>query len=148
MLNESLKQIFIRDLNKLHDEINAYNNESNIWIIRDHISNSAGNLCLHLTGNINHFIGAQIGQTGYVRHRELEFTLKDIPRAELIRNIESTIRVVDSVLDQISAEQFAAEFPIQVFGFPMSTEYFLIHLATHLSYHLGQINYHRRLLDQ
>ncbi len=147
MLNESLKLIFIRDLNKLKDEINAYSNESNIWIIRDGIANSAGNLCLHLVGNINHFIGTQIGQTGYVRHRELEFSLKDIPKADLITNIEDTIKVVDSVLVHITAEQFAAEFPIQVFGFPMSTEYFLIHLASHLSYHLGQINYHRRLLD-
>ncbi len=148
MLSESLKQIFIRDLNKLKDEINAYSNEDSVWIIKDHIANSAGNLCLHLVGNINHFIGDQIGQTGYVRHRELEFSSKGIPKAALIQKIEETIQVVDTVLDHITTEQFAAEFPIQVFGFPMSTEYFLIHLATHLSYHLGQINYHRRLLDQ
>jgi len=147
MLNDSLKKIIIRDLQKLKDEINAYSNESNIWITQGGISNSAGNLCLHLVGNLNHFIGAQMGQNGFIRHRELEFSLKDIPRTELIKNIEDTIQVVDTVLDQITAEQLATEFPIQVFGFPMSTEYFLIHLASHLSYHLGQINYHRRLLD-
>ncbi|MGZ3777862.1 MAG: DinB family protein, partial [Mucilaginibacter sp.] len=98
--------------------------------------------------NTNGFIGAQIGKTGYIRQRDLEFSLKDTPRAELIKKIEDTIVMVDSVLDTITAEQFETLYPIEVFGYPMSTEYFLVHLATHLGYHLGQINYHRRLLDK
>ncbi len=148
MLNETLKSLFKRDLTKLKVEIESYQKESNIWITADGISNSAGNLCLHLVGNINGFIGAQMGKTGYVRQRELEFSLKDVPRTELIKQIEATLLMIDSVLDNITAEQFEALYPIEVFGYPMSTEYFLIHLATHLDYHLGQINYHRRLLDK
>jgi hypothetical protein len=148
MLNETLKALFKRDLTKLKVEIESYQKESNIWIIGDGISNSAGNLCLHLVGNINGFIGAQIGKTGYVRQRELEFSLKDVPRAELIKRIEDTILIVDSVLDGLTAEQFESLYPIEVFGQPMTTEYFLVHLAMHLDYHLGQINYHRRLLDK
>jgi hypothetical protein len=148
MLNETLKSLFNRDLNKLKVEIESYQKESNIWLVAEGISNSAGNLSLHLVGNINGFIGAQMGKTGYIRQRDLEFSLKDVPRAELIQKIEETILVVDVVLDTITTKQFEALYPIEVFGHPMTTEYFLIHLATHLGYHLGQINYHRRLLDK
>lgn len=148
MLNETLKSLFNRDLNKLKMEIESYQKESSLWLVADGISNSAGNLCLHLIGNTNGFIGAQIGKTGYIRQRDLEFSLKDVPRAELIKKIEDTIVMVDSVLDTITAEQFGTQYPIEVFGYPMTTEYFLVHLAAHLDYHLGQINYHRRLLDK
>jgi len=148
MLNESLKALFKRDLHKLKVEIESYRDERNLWVIEGSIANSAGNLRLHLIGNINGFIGAQIGKTGYIRQRDLEFSLKNVPRAELIEKIEDTVVMVDSVLDTITTKQFEAEYPMQVFGHPMSTEYFLIHLATHLTYHLGQINYHRRLLDK
>jgi hypothetical protein len=148
MLNETLKSLFNRDLAKLKVEIESYRHESNIWIIENGIANSAGNLCLHLIGNTNWFIGAELGKTGYVRHRDLEFSLKDVPRAELVKKIEDTIVMVDSVLERITAEQFESLYPIEVFGHPMTTEYFLVHLATHLTYHLGQVNYHRRLLDK
>jgi Protein of unknown function (DUF1572) len=148
MLNETLKALFKRDLDKLKVEIESYQKESNIWIIADGIANSAGNLCLHLIGNINWFIGAELGKTGYIRHRDLEFSLKYVPRDKLIQKIEDTILMVDSVLDTIKAEQFESLYHIEVFGHPMSTEYFLIHLTAHLDYHLGQINYHRRLLDK
>jgi hypothetical protein len=148
MLNKTLKSLFNRDLAKLKVEIESYRHESNIWIIENGIANSAGNLCLHLIGNTNWFIGAELGKTGYVRHRDLEFSLKDVPRAELVKKIEDTIVMVDSVLERITAEQFESLYPIEVFGHPMTTEYFLVHLATHLTYHLGQVNYHRRLLDK
>ncbi|MFI5161181.1 MAG: DinB family protein [Sphingobacteriales bacterium] len=148
MLNETLKTLFKRDLTKLKEEINSYQKENNIWIVADGISNSAGNLCLHLIGNTNHFIGAVLGSTGYIRHRDLEFSSKDVPSTELIKKIEDTILMVDSVLDTITADQFEALYPLEPLGYPMTTEYFLIHLATHLGYHLGQVNYHKRLLDK
>ncbi|WP_431611363.1 DinB family protein [Chryseobacterium sp. 'Rf worker isolate 10'] len=147
MITESIRSLFNRDLNKLKTEIEAYQNEENLWIIDKSIANSAGNLCLHLIGNINHFIGAQLGNTGYIRHRELEFSLKDVPRAELIEKIEATIAMIDSVLPQLSEEDVKKEYPLVVFESKMTTDYFLIHLVAHLDYHLGQINYHRRLLD-
>ncbi|SIS92699.1 Protein of unknown function [Chryseobacterium ureilyticum] len=147
MITESLKSLYDRDLNKLKTEIEAYQNEENLWKLDKNISNSAGNLCLHLIGNLNHFIGAQLGNTGYVRHRELEFSLKDIPRTELIEKIEATIKMIDSVLPQLNEEDLKKEYPLIVFEDTMTTDYFLIHLIAHLDYHLGQINYHRRLLD-
>lgn len=147
MIIESLRSLYNRDLNKLKAEIDAYQHEENLWKTDKSISNSAGNLCLHLVGNLSHFIGAQLGNTGYVRHRELEFSLKDIPKAELIEKIEATTIIVDSVLSQLPEEDLRKEYPLVVFEDKMTTDFFLIHLIAHLDYHLGQINYHRRLLD-
>lgn len=147
MLIETLKRLFQRDLNKLKQEIELYQDEKRIWAIDKSIANSAGNLCLHLTGNLNTYIGAEFGKTGYIRNRDLEFSQKDVPRTELIKKIEETIIVVGNSLDHIKNEQLSAEYPTLVFAEKTSTEYFLVHLATHLSYHLGQVNYHRRLLD-
>ena len=147
MITAPLRSLYQRDLNKLKTEIEAYQNEENLWKIDKNISNSAGNLCLHLIGNLNHFIGSQLGNTGYVRHRELEFSLKDIPRVELIEKIGATAIMIDSVLSQIPETEMEKEYPLVVFEDRMTTGYFLIHLLSHLDYHLGQINYHRRLLD-
>jgi uncharacterized damage-inducible protein DinB len=147
MLIESLKKLFGRDLNKLKSEIEMYQDEKKIWYVEKSITNSAGNLCLHLVGNLNHFIGAEIGKTGYIRHRELEFSLKDVSKFELIRKVEDTINVVDSSLDRLKAEDLEKEYPLLVFDKKTTTEYLLVHLSGHLTYHLGQINYHRRLLD-
>ncbi|WP_312991354.1 DinB family protein [Chryseobacterium flavum] len=147
MIIESLKSLYNRDLNKLKTEIEAYQNEENIWKTDKNITNSAGNLCLHLVGNLNHFIGTHLGNTGYVRQRDLEFSLKNIPQAELTAKIEATATMIDSTLSQLSEEDLKKEYPVVVFESRMTTDYFLIHLIAHLDYHLGQINYHRRLLD-
>ena len=139
--------MFRRDLEKLRSEIELYKNEKSIWRVERNIANSAGNLCMHLVGNLNTYIGAEFGKTGYVRDRPLEFSIKDVPRQELIQKVNDTIAVVEESLDTIKPEQLLEDYPQQVFDYKMTTGYFLIHLATHLSYHLGQINYHRRLLD-
>ena len=146
MLIETLKILFKRDLTQLKVEIDLYPSEEKIWVIDHGIANSAGNLCLHLIGNLNFFIGAEIGKSGYVRNRPLEFSLKDTPKAKLIEQIEATLQVVDAALSTLKPKDLAKEYPILVFKDKMTTEYFLVHLATHLSYHLGQVNYHRRLL--
>ena len=146
MLIETLKSLFDRDLNKLKVEIESYQNEDQIWAIDKNISNSAGNLCLHLIGNINTYIGAELGKTGYVRNRPLEFLLKDIPRSELITKIEDTIAVVNNALNGLTEKDLEEIYPQIVFEKEMTTGFFLVHLSTHLAYHLGQINYHRRLV--
>ena len=144
---ENLKILFNRDLNKLKLEIESYHDESIIWNIEKSISNSAGNLCLHLIGNLNAFIGTQLGKTGYIRNRELEFSDKNVSKNLLIEQIEATLLMINNTLDQLNDDDLKVEYPIVVFESKMSTEFFLIHLTTHLAYHLGQINYHRRLLD-
>ncbi|MEO7978958.1 DUF1572 family protein [Flavobacterium sp.] len=146
MVIETLKSLFNRDLNKLKFEIESYQSESQLWVIDKNISNSAGNLCLHLIGNLNTFIGAEIGKTGYIRNRELEFSLKNIPKSELINKIEATILVVNNALNSIVEADLENIYPQIVFEKEMTTGFFLVHLSTHLAYHLGQINYHRRFI--
>ena len=148
MIIETLQSLFKRDLDKLITEIELYHDEKKLWVVEKNISNSAGNLTLHLIGNLNAYIGAEIGKTGYVRNRPLEFSLKEISRNELIARITATMKVVEGSLDKLTADQLEAEYPVMVFAEKMTTGFFLIHLATHLSYHLGQINYHRRLLEE
>jgi hypothetical protein len=148
MIIETLKSLFTRDLQRLKNEIELYKEERNIWRIEKDIANSAGNLCLHLIGNLRTYIGKEIGKTDYVRNRELEFSARDIPKDELLRTIEETILIVNRALDKVTPEELLKDFPILVLEKPISMEFLLIHLATHLSYHLGQINYHRRILDQ
>ena len=147
MIKDTLKELFIRDLEKLKQEIEAYQNEEKIWYIENSILNSAGNLCLHLVGNLNAYIGAEYGETGYVRNRVDEFALKDVPRAELVDKIEKTITMIGKTFDMISEDQLNEKYPGEIVLKDASTEYFFVHLAMHLGYHLGQVNYHRRLLD-
>lgn len=144
---EILKTLFNRDLTKLKFEIEKYQNENKIWQIEKNISNSAGNLCLHIIGNLNTYIGAELGHTKYIRHRELEFSQKDIPQAKLIAQIDATIQMINKTLLLLSDEDLKKEYPLIVFETKTSTGFLLIHLTTHLAYHLGQINYHRRLFD-
>jgi len=144
---KSLSTLLARDLNKLKSEIEAYTDESDLWVVEGKISNSAGTLCLHLCGNLRYFIGAILGQSGYVRDRSAEFNDRDVPRAELLTRIELTIQEVTDTLEGLSKNQLAETFPVMVFSYEMTVEFFLIHLYGHLNYHLGQVNYHRRLLS-
>jgi uncharacterized damage-inducible protein DinB len=147
MLSQTFIAIFDRDLNKLKEEINAYADESRLWHTEKGISNSAGNLSLHLVGNLNHFIGATLGNTGYVRTRDVEFADKNVPRTKVVADIDNTIVMIRTVLGKMSDEDFEKTYAQKLSIGEVTTSYFIIHLISHLSYHLGQINYHRRLLD-
>jgi uncharacterized damage-inducible protein DinB len=153
-MKEIILQLFQRDLEKLKTEISSYKNEKKIWEISGEtrltggqVKNSAGNLCLHICGNLQHFIGGVLGASGYIRNREAEFSRKNVPLIEIINEIEETSRVVKHTLETLSEDKLIVTYPINVFGDEMTTGFFLTHLTTHLNYHLGQINYHRRLLD-
>jgi uncharacterized damage-inducible protein DinB len=148
MITDALTTLFERDLQRLKTEIELYRVEENLWLVEEGIGNSAGNLCLHLIGNLSHFIGATLGNTGYIRHREDEFSLKNIPRQDLVTNIENCRLIVRNTLAKLTVADLEKEFPQQVFDKSITTEMMLMHLTTHLTYHLGQINYHRRLLDR
>ena len=146
MLLPTLQKLFDRDLKSLCLEVEAYTNEADLWIIKKAISNSAGNLCLHLIGNLNHFVGSQLGKNGYVRQRDVEFTRNDVPKRELLAMIDETRSMITKTLDNLTEEQLEQDYPMVVFREKMSASFFLVHLTTHLAYHLGQINYHRRLI--
>ena len=147
MLIQSLQLLFERDLEKLKSEVNAYQNENNLWIIDKNIANSAGNLTLHLIGNLKTYFGTTLGNTGYIRNRESEFSEKNVSREKLLIGIEEANQVVQTVLNTITEEQLHQDYPSENSYGNTSTYHYLIHLSVHLGYHLGQINYHRRLFD-
>jgi hypothetical protein len=144
MTPQNFKELFVRELDNLHKEISTYD-ENKLWSISGDIKNSPGNLCLHLLGNINHNIGALLGKTGYVRKRDEEFSLKNIPKEKLLSNITSAKAVVESVLSNLDPAEMQKNFPTEMFGKPNSTEHILTYFFGHFMYHLGQINYCRRL---
>lgn len=147
MIIETLRTTFKEDLLKLKTEIELYRNEKKIWVIEKSIANSGVNLCLHLVGNLNTYIGAGLSRSGYIRHRDLEFSLKDVPKAELIQKINDTIPIVEKGIGQLTTENLNDDFPMVIWDKPTGMVYTLVKLLSHLNYHLGQINYHRRLLD-
>jgi uncharacterized damage-inducible protein DinB len=148
MVIDSLKKLFDRDLDRLKNELSSYKNESLLWDVKKNINNSAGNLTLHIIGNLNHFIGAVLGETGYERDREAEFKQKDVPLHDLLSEIDKVKTTIYNTLESIAEEDLLENFPVNVFGYEMTKLFFLMHLHSHLTYHLGQINYHRRLIDK
>ncbi len=146
MLKE-LIALYDRDLTILRKEIELYSSDSQIWKVAEGINNPGGNIFLHLMGNLNTFFGSVYGNTGYVRDRPLEFSLRDVPRSTLLEMLEEIHPIVIQVLRDFPIEQLGEIYPIRIFDEDKTNGYIFIHLETHLAYHLGQINYHRRLLD-
>ncbi len=146
MLTQHLTELFLRDLNKLKEEISLFKDENQLWFIQGEVKNSPGNLALHLTGNLKHFIGAQLGNTGYIRERDKEFLDKNIPLEKILQGIDEATAIVKSTLSKLRDEDLQKDFPILFSGKQYITLEILFILYGHLNYHLGQINYQRRLL--
>ena len=142
-----IERMLVRELATLEKEIEAVADEALLWATPPGISNSIGTLTLHLCGNLQHFIGAIIGKTGYRRQRELEFSTRGLPRAALLAEVAETKRVVSAVLVADRALDYEAEFGDVVGGkFRVVTGEWLINLVAHLAFHVGQAGYLRRLL--
>lgn len=147
MLKETLTGLYERDLQKVIEEIKLYGSDEDLWKLDEGISNSGGNLALHLAGNINHFFGANLGNTGYERERDLEFSDKNVSKNEIIERLENAISVLKETLNNLSDDDFHADYPEELGGEKQKTFAVVIFMLSHLNYHLGQINYHRRLLS-
>ncbi|HLP13292.1 MAG TPA: DUF1572 family protein [Flavobacteriales bacterium] len=146
-MKNHFKEIFLKNLDSLAAELSAYTDENHIWELRSGISNCAGNLALHLIGNLNHFIGSQLGNTGYVREREKEFGDKDVSRDVLVEKITATKKMIQIAFDNLRENDLQKQFPLTHFGEAKTTHEVLLILLTHFNYHLGQVNYHRRLIN-
>ena len=145
-MREWITNVITRELKALRREIESYPSEADLWEIPAGIANPGGNLALHLAGNLQYFIGNVLGKNGYVRNRDAEFASRDVPRAELLREIDSAIAAVQTGMSKISEADLSKPYPEKVGGVSESTGAFLAHFATHLAYHLGQVDYHRRIL--
>ena len=139
-----LRTIVTRDLRGLKREIEAYPDDASVWRVIPGVPNTGGTLALHVAGNIQHFFGAILGRDGYVRNRDAEFARRDVPRAELLAGLEAAIASVERTLAKLDEGSPRQPYPELIAKRTVSTGAFLLHLATHLAYHLGQVDYHRR----
>ncbi len=145
MLTTSVAGILARDLRALRREVEAYPDERQLWQAVPGLPNTGGTLVLHLTGNLRHFVGARLGGSGYVRDRAAEFARRGVPRAELLREIAEAERVLGA-LAMLDDAALAADFPDAIGGSRMANGDLLIHWAVHFAFHLGQLDYHRRVV--
>jgi uncharacterized damage-inducible protein DinB len=135
-----------RELRALARELEAYPDDDAVWRTYPGVLNSAGTLVLHLTGNIQHYVGAVLGGTEYRRDRTAEFARRDVPRRELVGEIERTIAAVRHALPLLTDKVLHGDYPQAVADRTVATDEFLLHLVSHLSWHLGQVDYHRRMV--
>jgi len=147
MLNNILANFYERDIRKLIEEVNLFKNEEDLWRITGSVKNSCGNLVLHVIGGMNYLIGTTLAHTKYVRNREQEFIQKNVKRTELISQLEALIIIINQTLNALTTEQMEAEYPIFFDKPKTSVTYVLVQLLAHLNYHLGQVNYLRRILE-
>ena len=143
-----LAKLFARDLGRLRQEIALFPSDEMLWQTLPGVTNSAGNLALHLEGNLREFIGRQLGGIDYQRDRPLEFSLRGLTRADLAARLASLEAAIPAVVAGLTEARLNATFPENVLGEPLTTRHFAIHLHGHLTYHLGQINYLRRMLSE
>ena len=143
---QDLQRILERDLEGLAREIELFPDDESLWKVAPGITNSAGSLARHACGNLKHYVGAVLGGSGYVRQRDAEFGVGGGTRADSAADLRETKAIVSKVLPTLSEKVLAADFPDPPGGAPVSCRRFLIHLGTHLAFHLGQAGYLRRFV--
>lgn len=146
VLRSAVASIVDRDLATLRREVEAYADEADLWRVVPGLPNSAGTLVLHLAGNLQHFIGRNLGGSDYVRDRAAEFERRNVPRADLLREVDAARVAVKMGFSRLASAQLAEEYPEAIANMRVVTGEYLVHLATHLAYHLGQVDYHRRVV--
>ena len=141
-----IARLITRELQGFQREIELFPDDERMWRTVPGVSNSAANLGWHVCGGLQHFIGGVLGDSGYVRDRDAEFTRRSGSRAELVAEITATIDIVQRTLSGPAASWIGKPYPIEVYGMRFRTEIFLMHLASHAAFHLGQAGYLRRVL--
>lgn len=147
-LSHELAALFRRDLTQLVRQIAAFRTTSDLWIKPEGAGNSVGNLALHLNGNLREYIGRQLGNAAYIRYRDLEFEAMGDSIETLMGKIEPLPELICGIVSGLSSETLDSLYPENVLGIPLTTRQFLIHLLSHLNYHLGQIDAIRRIVTQ
>jgi hypothetical protein len=143
-----LAALFSRDLTRLIQELQAFPSDETLWQRSAGVKNSAGNQVLHLEGNLREYIGRQLGQVAYSRARDREFTLTGISRDDLVQRMEQVHGLVAKVVSRLSECDLSTAYPERVLEATLSSHDFLVHLHGHLNFHLGQIDYLRRILTE
>jgi hypothetical protein len=144
MLASDLAALFERDLTRLVQELRAFPDTPSLWATLPGIANAAGTLALHLEGNLREFIGRQLGGVSYARDRAAEFSVRGVPQAEVVARLKAVHALIPGVVSALPHDVLDANYPEPMFGGPITTRQFVVHLNGHLNYHLGQIDYLRR----
>ena len=135
-LAELVKASLIQELESLRDAVGdlaAPLDERQFWLKPLEPGNSFGHLVLHLTGNLNWFVGGQLGATGYVRDRERKFSEANPPaKAEALARLEEAVATFRHVVQGLTAEQMAASHPSERFGNVVNA---LIRVTSHFALH-------------
>jgi uncharacterized damage-inducible protein DinB len=143
---DHVRRCIVRDLAGFEAEVHGFPDDVSVWTMHPQIPNATGTLVLHVVGNLRHFIGAVLGGTGYVRDRDAEFRTRDLARSELLVMLHAARDEVNDTLRRLDPAQLDAPFPVELGGVTLGTGLMLTHLATHLAYHLGQADIHRRVV--
>ena len=143
---EELKTVLLKDLASLRREVEQYPDDASLWRPLPGIANPGGNLALHLAGNLQFYVGEQVGHSGYVRHRDWEFEARGLPRTRVLQEIDAAAKAVEEALTAMDPAILDQESPSTMGGKKVTGGLFLLHLCDHLGYHLGQLNYHRRMI--
>jgi uncharacterized damage-inducible protein DinB len=124
-------------------ELAAPLSDEQFWAKPFTFGNSFGHLVLHLTGNLNYYIGAQIAGTGYVRDRALEFSDATLPsKAEVLKKFDQAIEMVLGAINNQTAEDWSKAYA--AVGVDASDRFAVVLLCvTHLHHHIGQMMYLR-----
>lgn len=146
MLWQSVIAILDRDLRALRREVEAYPDEESLWLTPAGLPNSGGTLALHLAGNVQHYLGARLGGTGYVRDRLAEFARRNVPRSEIVREIEAARKSLGAAESRLGGSDLTGDLPEVIGNLRVETGDYLIHLVSHFTFHLGQLDYHRRIV--
>lgn len=147
-IQDELAGFFRRDLSRLIQELEALDDDSQLWEKTEGVSNSAGNLALHLEGNLREYVGRQLGNVPYQRQRDQEFSASSLSRADLVRRLGEVRDIVVQAISNLSDQRLTQPFPERVLGIDWSTQQFICHLLAHFNYHLGQVDYLRRFLTK
>jgi uncharacterized damage-inducible protein DinB len=146
MLIRILQTLLLRELAAVRRSVEAYPDDASIWVQPAGLPNAAGTLVLHLAGNLRSYIGTVLGGGSYQRDRPAEFSRRDVPRAELLAELDATAGEIARTMPMLTDAMLSQPYPQQIGGHVLRTDVFLTHIATHLAYHLGQIDYHRRVV--
>jgi Protein of unknown function (DUF1572) len=146
MLLDELRTFLLRDIAGIERELELYPNDSSVWKNVAGLPNPAGNLILHLSGSLQYFFGATLGNTGYVRNRDAEFTKRDVPRSELRKELAAARQGVLAAFEHLTEQRLEQPFPVRISDAELSTRLTMLQLVTHVAYHLGQLDYHRRMV--
>ena len=145
MVTDELSALYARDIARLIQELQAFPDTASVWKTAPGVTNAAGTLALHLEGNLREYIGRQLGKIDFTRDRPLEFSARDVAREDVIARLEAVREMVPRVIASLSDDDLSGPFPEKYNGQSLTVRMFLMHLEAHLNYHLGQVDYLRRV---